>query len=330
MEADLAVAACLLRGDDLVVTFGDSHMVRLALTDLRRALGWSHDVEEPPVPEPWSCPLNQFPYVEWNDIGWSVEDEQTQEVVRALGLFFRHGYVVFRGVPTEPGTLRRVADRLGYLVGTNFGELFDVRVEENPTDLAFTSIELQAHTDLPYRKPIPGIQLLHCLHNEASGGDSTLADGLAAASALEIASREMHRAMVETKLSYRYDIGADTVVNCGYTLEYDRDGLFQQIRFNTKLDEPIVVDGLDLSTFYDGRRWLAEWLNEDEHRVTFRLEPGDVMLFDNHRLLHGRTQFDPSRGKRHLQGCYIEHDGPDTMYRLAVRRLKTRSQKAGR
>jgi gamma-butyrobetaine dioxygenase len=46
------------------------------------------------------------------------------------------------------------------------------------------------------------------------------------------------------------------------------------------------------------------------------------MFMDNHRALHGRTAFEPSQGHRHLQGCYIEHDGPDTMYRLAVRRLR--------
>jgi gamma-butyrobetaine dioxygenase len=82
----------------------------------------------------------------------------------------------------------------------------------------------------------------------------------------------------------------------------------------------VVRPGADLDAFYAGRRWLAEWTNDPAHRVTFRLEPGDVMFMDNHRALHGRTAFDPSRGRRHLQGCYVEHDGPDTMYRLAVRR----------
>ena len=28
-------------------------------------------------------------------------------------------------------------------------------------------------------------------------------------------------------------------------------------------------------------------------------------------MLHARTAFD-DLGHRHLQGCYIEHDGPDT------------------
>ena len=70
------------------------------------------------------------------------------------------------------------------------------------------------------------------------------------------------------------------------------------------------------------RRWLTEWCNDPAHQVTFRLEPGDVMFMDNRRAMHGRTSFDASKGRRHLQGCYIEHNGPDTLHRLAVRRRR--------
>ena len=319
VEANLLITDCVREDDELVISFSDGHVARLGLVEIFRALGWLHDPEEPPSPEPWTSPVEPFPYVDWARIARSSEEEQTEEVVRFLVAFYRHGYVVFRNTPTEPGTLRHIASRLGYLVGTNFDDLFDVRVEKNPTDLAFTSIELLAHTDLPYRQPVPGIQMLHCLNNEAPGGDSTLVDGLAAASVLSVASPDLHQALVETELRYRYDIGTDTVVSRGFTLDYDANGRFRQMRFNTKIDEPILRDGVDLDQFYEGRLWLTKWLNDREHQVTFRLEPGDVMFMDNHRVLHGRTEFDSSLGARHLQGCYIEHDGPDTLYRLASR-----------
>ena len=66
-----------------------------------------------------------------------------------------------------------------------FGALFDVRSTAEASDLAYTSLPLDPHTDNPYRDPVPGVQLLHCLVNETSGGHSTLVDGLAAARALE-------------------------------------------------------------------------------------------------------------------------------------------------
>ena len=43
-------------------------------------------------------------------------------------------------------------------------------------------------------------------------------------------------------------------------------------------------------------------------QIKFRLEPGDIFSFNNRRLLHGRTGFDPNSGHRHLQGYYMDRD----------------------
>jgi gamma-butyrobetaine dioxygenase len=323
IPADLTVTSCLVDDEALVVGFSDAHAARLDIVAIEIALGWRADAEEPPAPEPWTQPIEPFPYVDWSGIGWSTDEQDTSQVIAFLDAFYRYGYVVLRNTPTDEGTVRRVCDRLGYMSGNNFGWTFDVRADPKPTDLAYTTIALLAHTDQPYRQPVPGIQLLHCLRNEAPGGDSTLVDGLAAANALAALDPEAHAALVETEMEFRYDMGSDTVVGRGHLLEYDREGRFRQIRLNTKLDAPILQPGRDLDAFYRGRRWLTEWLNDPAHQVTFRLEPGDVMFMDNLRILHGRTEFDASKGVRHLQGAYIDHDGPNTMYRLAVRSMRT-------
>ena len=322
---DLVVTACTLDGAALVTTFSDGHTARLDLAGIERELGWIADEEEPPAPEAWTSPLDPFPYVDWSGIGWSDAEADPDAVLAYLDAFHRYGYVVFRNTPTEEGTVRRVCDRLGYISGNNFGWVFDVRADPKPTDLAYTAIELLAHTDQPYRQPTPGIQLLHCLRNDAPGGDSTLVDGLAAANALRASDPEAWQAAVETEMVFRYDMVTDTVVSRGHLLEYDRHGRFRQIRLNTKLDAPVPPADGDLDAFYRARRRLVEWCNDPAHQVTFRLEPGDVMFMDNIRVLHGRTAFDPSRGARHLQGAYIDHDGPDTMYRLVVRNRRTGS-----
>jgi gamma-butyrobetaine dioxygenase len=318
---DLRAIAGDVSGESLVVSFSDGHTARLDLDELAIALGWRDDPEQPPAPEPWTAPVDPFPYVDWNAIGWAAEDGDPVAVLDFLTAFYRYGYVVFRNTPVAEGTVRRICDRLGYICGNNFGWTFDVRAEPKPTDLAYTAITLLAHTDQPYRQPVPGIQLLHCLRNEAPGGDSTLADGLAGAEALAAADPAAHQALVQCETEFRYDMLTDTVVTYGRVLEYDREGRFRQMRLNTKLDAALPRPDYDLDGYYRGRRWLCEWLNDPAHQVTFRLEPGDAMFVDNHRVLHGRTEFDASKGMRHLQGAYIDHDGPDTMHRLTVRRL---------
>ena len=85
------------------------------------------------------------------------------------------------GAPCRPGTVTDVVSLFGFVRETNYGRLFDVRSEADPINLAYTGLGLQVHTDNPYRDPVPGLQLLHCLANAAEGGDSVVVDGFKAA-----------------------------------------------------------------------------------------------------------------------------------------------------
>ena len=40
------------------------------------------------------------------------------------------------------------------------------------------------------------------------------------------------------------------------------------------------------------------------------------MIFDNRRILHGRTAFEAQSGNRHLRGCYIDRDELRSRVRL--------------
>jgi gamma-butyrobetaine dioxygenase len=52
------------------------------------------------------------------------------------------------------------------------------------------------------------------------------------------------------------------------------------------------------------------------------LAPGDVLIMDNRRLLHGRAGFSTADTNRHLQGAYADADGLySTLFRLTDRRV---------
>jgi gamma-butyrobetaine dioxygenase len=107
----------------------------------------------------------------------------------ALGLWLaavrRTGFAVLRDVPRESGSLCAVAELFGYVRETNYGRWFEVRAEVNPNNLAYTNLGLQAHTDNPYRDPVPTLQLLACLENSVEGGDSIVVDGFSVAKRLQ-------------------------------------------------------------------------------------------------------------------------------------------------
>ena len=65
----------------------------------------------------------------------------------------RSGFVLLHDVPAEPGMVLEVAASFGFVRETNYGLLFDVRVEPRPGNLAFTSRRILPHTDI---NPVPG------------------------------------------------------------------------------------------------------------------------------------------------------------------------------
>jgi gamma-butyrobetaine dioxygenase len=86
------------------------------------------------------------------------------------------------------------------------------------------------------------------------------------------------------------------------------------IRFNNWIRD---VDPFADEEFYDAYVTLWHMLRDPSHVLTLRLEAGDTVCFDNRRILHGRGEFDPQSGRRHLQGCYVDRD----MVESRLRRL---------
>lgn len=294
------------------VGFSDGRRRAIGIEQLRCRM--QDDPEAPPVPRSWTG-LADLPTITWVDACRDAD-----RLLDVLGAFHRDGVFLITGTPTTPGTLEDVAGRFGRVSATNFGTLFDVRSAPVPDDLAYTAVGLSAHLDQPYRRPTPGVQFLHTLVNGAPGGESTVADGLAAVEALRVQDPAGYAILCGLDVEFRYDIGSDVVVDSAPLIDLRPDGTLRQLRFSPRLDFAPYVDPDVLDGFYAARRWLAEWLNAPAHQLEFKMEPGDVLVVDNHRVVHGRRPFDPTVGHRHLQGCYVDHDGPATLWRLMMRR----------
>lgn len=97
----------------------------------------------------------------------------------------RYGIAMIDGVPTEPNMCIMFADAtVGAVETTNFGYKFVLKSVEDPINLAYDSIHLQHHTDVPYCRDCPDLALFHCLSNADEGGDSLWLDGFACAEEL--------------------------------------------------------------------------------------------------------------------------------------------------
>ena len=298
----------------LHVRFSDGHRSDFLEQDILAEAALPPGDHDLPAPRLWDAKLALGERARWS------EQPGEAELSAWVAQFLELGFIIFSGVPSEPGAVLRVGSAFGFTRVTNFGALFDVRSTPEATDLAYTAVPLDAHTDNPYRSPVPGVQLLHCLVNETSGGLSTLVDGFAAASALRARDAEAYRLLSQTAVRFRYRDAGTELVASAPPIDLDVTGAVQAVHFSPRLDLVPLAPPAQLTAYYRARRAFDRLLRSPEFEIRFLLEAGELVMMDNRRLLHGRTGFDPAEGRRHLQGCYIDIDGPRSLYRVLRRR----------
>jgi [2-(trimethylamino)ethyl]phosphonate dioxygenase len=222
----------------------------------------------------------------------------------------RYGFAILTEVPRDSGSLCEVVKLFGYVRETNYGRWFEVRAEVNPTNLAYTNLGLQAHTDNPYRDPVPTLQILSCLENSVDGGDSIVVDGFMVAERLRRSNPRGFDLLSRYPARFEYAGSSDVHLRAKRPfIELGPDGEIIAIRFNNRSTAPLVdVPYVDMPDFYSAYRQFAEILGDSRMEVTFKLRPGELFIVDNTRVMHARRAFSGS-GRRWLQGCYADKDG---------------------
>ncbi|MGC2459996.1 MAG: TauD/TfdA family dioxygenase [Steroidobacteraceae bacterium] len=308
------VAVTQIEPGQFRVRFSDGHVADFLERDILAEAALPAGDHDLPAPRLWNSTLQLSRRARWSS------QPSDDELADWLAQFLELGFVIFTQVPTQPGAILRVASAFGFTRETNFGALFDVRSIPEASDLAYTAVALDPHTDNPYRWPVPGVQLLHCLVNETSGGLSTLVDGFAAAAALRADDGEAFRLLSRTPVRFRYRDATTELVASAPPIELDVTGRVQAIHFSPRLDFVPLEPPAELASYYRARRAFDHLLRSPEFEIRFLLDAGELVMMDNRRLLHGRTGFDSAEGLRYLQGCYIDIDGPRSLYRVLRRR----------
>ena len=308
LDADLALADARIDGDALVARFSDGHDEVYRLDALAESLREDHDGG--PAPVAWRAGG-----VAPTSHGWAdLADDGA--LLAALEDLLVHGVIVVGGAPTDEGTVLAVAARFGFVRETNFGRSFDVRSVPGSNDLAYRAVGLGPHTDNPYRTPVPGIQLLHCLVNETTGGLSTLVDALAVTDRLAQEDPEALALLASVYVGFRFRDADTDLFARRPVVATDGRGRVTGLHYSPRLDQLPLMSPEETRAYQRARGRLARLLDDPELEVRVRLDPGQVLVFSNDRVLHGRTPFDPREGLRHLQGCYIDHDAPRSRYRV--------------
>ena len=231
-------------------------------------------------------------------------------LLKWLKLLHYKGIAIVKNAPIEKESAFPVLNRISHTRQTFFDTPFEVINIPKPNNSAYTAHALRNHMDLPWFENPPGYQFLHCLVNSAEGGNSSAVDGFAVADYLKKNEKEIFETLVNTPLKFRdKDYTQETIRNFHATaISLTKDGDYNDIRFSVATMDTLDCHPDIMDKVYKAHHKFGNLLHDDKFQINFRLEPGDIFSFNNRRVLHGRTAFNPNSGHRHLQGYYMDRD----------------------
>ncbi|CAM9233349.1 unnamed protein product, partial [Lampetra planeri] len=176
----------------------------------------------------------------------------------------RHGLALLHGAPARRGQIERLANSVGFLRLTFYGNVWEV-------------------------------QFLHCVRQAVRGGASQLVDGFAVCEQLRREQPEAFRLLASTPLNY-VDVGKTSVTStCTLatpSYSWMSRGRVQRINLNhATRDSVLDVPLRAVRPLYAALSRFSALTESPRNQITFTLRPGDVITFDNWRLLHGRADY---------------------------------------
>ncbi|KAH8241743.1 gamma-butyrobetaine dioxygenase [Drosophila bipectinata] len=304
------------KAQEAIVNWSDRHESRFPIKWLKeRSFREEHqeeylaDLYRPPT-RLWAG--SQFKTISQHfDYGQVMDDDQVLEQwLQALAVY---GVALIRGAPQDEGVVRRLAERVGFIRRTTYGEEFVVQAKPGAQNFAYLSLPLPLHTDLPYYEYKPSVNILHCLvQTESPGGSNLLVDAFYVADRLRREHTEDYERLCRIVVDWN-DIGSEdgrefhniwrAPVIC-----LDAQGQYTRVNHSVpQRDSHFNVPFEEVQPWYESYAKFVQLSRSEAY--AFKTRPGEVLTFNNIRLLHGRTGYDDTeQNSRYIVGAYLDWD----------------------
>lgn len=236
------------------------------------------------------------------DVNDYMKDENVaKSVVESL---LKFGFAFIENVKPDVESTEATLKRLFPIRRTLFGDMWKISDSEGHSDSAYSREHLPAHTDNTYWNDGSGLLSLHCIQHNGTGGESLLLDGFKAINDLKMKDSQAFERLtkylvpaeyIEEGYHYKHSaplIRLDSITN---NVEQLRFNLFDRSDLNTIPDDEILQ-------FYKDFGLLASEIQSPNNEWWFKLRPGTVVIFNNWRILHGRSEY---VGNRVLSGAFV-------------------------
>lgn len=216
-----------------------------------------------------------------------------------------YGFAIVAGTPPTAAATEALIRRIAYVRETIFGGFWEFTADLSKADMAYTNLHLAAHTDGTYCHDAPGLQMLHCLSFEGTGGESTLVDGFRIAELLRTSEPALFDVLSSVVIPGQYIGDGAHLMATRPVFRHDHNGALVQVSYNNSDRAPFLLPPDEMAQLYSALRAFDHLANSDSLQWRHVLEPGEALLFDNWRVLHGRFAY---TGKRTMCGAYLNHE----------------------
>lgn len=311
---DLSAQHAEVVSGDLKLVWRDGHQSQFSLAWLER---WSNGEYLPDIAVrtrvPWySDHYSKMARFDYTDL--VINPARVADWTESL---LDEGVSIVQGLPDSNEGLKELCNLIGTVRASFSGHEFDVFSKADPENLAYTSKSLELHTDLPPEELPPGVQFLHCRINDAEGGDSLFVDAMAVANKLKAEFPEHFKLLTELRVPFRYTTKDHDVRSRQFIIEIDaNNGEVSGVNFSQHLSGIFDFDQKVMDALYPAFRQFGRMMQDPKYLMKFRLHAGECIVFDNHRIAHGRAAYLEGSGDRYLRGCYVDRGELRSKYRV--------------
>ena len=314
-HAPKAASATLL-ADHLEITWADEdHVSRFPLDWLEIYATGRPRPDPADVPRrAWYCD-HYSKMARFSFEALSTDKTQMAQWIEALIV---DGVSIVEDMPNSDQGLTDLAHMIGQVRPTFYGPYFDVYLHIDPINAAYTARALELHTDVPAEEFAPGVQFLHCRANSVNGGQSLFVDGTAVANEFRKLDPEGFKLLSEIDIPFYWEHDGFDVRARQRVIELDSHGAVSGLTISQHLLDMIDLPQSQLDSYYPAFCRFGKLLQDPRFVTRFTLKAGECIVFDNHRVVHGREAYVATSGERYLRGTYVDRAEMRSKYRALV------------
>ena len=81
-----------------------------------------------------------------------------------------------------------------------------------------------------------------------------------------------------------------------------------QVRYNNRTELIPFDKNKKIDSYIDARRKLWDLIKDKKNNIRIKQRPGDMLILDNYRVLHGRGAYRDTKNRRYFRQGYMDRD----------------------